>query len=301
MHTSKEHLIIKTCRNGDVVKLKEILSSCLKQEIPSLLNVRDKDGKTSLHEACIYSHIECIELLLASGANMNALKRADWTPLMLACTRENLSIIKILVNNGARMDIVNKDGWNAFLIAARKGCLNILEFLLIVFPDCWKCISNNGRTALHVSAINNQPKVINFLLKHTLLDLNCRDSCGTTPLMDAARIVTPDGLQLLLEWRADVFTLDTLGRNLLHVAAQAGSLECIKLLLLVSGLECNSIMSSNGFIPLHYAAREGHTQVLRYLLDNGADTNVKDSMGRTPLKLAELCHKQASIEILNEI
>ena len=36
------------------------------------------DGKKALHEASQHSHIHCIKYLLSKGANVDALKKADW-------------------------------------------------------------------------------------------------------------------------------------------------------------------------------------------------------------------------------
>jgi serine/threonine-protein phosphatase 6 regulatory ankyrin repeat subunit B len=39
-------------------------------------------------------------------------------------------------------------------------------------------------------------------------------------------------------------------------------------------------------VPLHLAAKEGHVVIVRLLLDNGFDIDVKDKHGSTPLELA---------------
>ncbi len=53
-----------------------------------------------------------------------------------------------------------------------------------------------------------------------------------------------------------------------------------------------------GIAPLHKAANEGHMSVARFLLDHGADVDVKDREGDTPLHLAAGRGQQAMVELL---
>ena len=49
--------------------------------------------------------------------NVNILKRADWTPLMMAALKKkSLNAIRILVEAGADITQRNKDGWTALNI-----------------------------------------------------------------------------------------------------------------------------------------------------------------------------------------
>jgi len=45
--------------------------------------------------------------------------------------------------------------------------------------------------------------------------------------------------------------------------------------------------SEMGRTTLHSAAREGHTEVIELLIAKGADVNVKDKDGTTPLDMAD--------------
>ena len=50
--------------------------------------------------------------------NVNILKQADWTPLMMAALKKkSLNVIRILVEAGADIKQRNKDGWTALNIA----------------------------------------------------------------------------------------------------------------------------------------------------------------------------------------
>ena len=90
--------------------------------------VRNFDGKTPLHDACQSGQAEVTEFLLTQlqpgrvVLMVNALKLADWTPLMLACTKPgNGKVVELLLKHGARPELKNKDGWNAFHLVTRKG------------------------------------------------------------------------------------------------------------------------------------------------------------------------------------
>ena len=62
--------------------------------------VANHDGKRPLHEAAQYGHVDCASYLIGAGVDVDALKRATWTPLMLACTKDSLDVIRTLIEQG---------------------------------------------------------------------------------------------------------------------------------------------------------------------------------------------------------
>ena len=44
--------------------------------------------------------------------------------------------------------------------------------------------------------------------------------------------------------------------------------------------------NEDGQTPLHFAARRGHTETVKYLVEKGADVNAKNKYGQTPLHYA---------------
>ncbi|XP_054716232.1 ankyrin repeat domain-containing protein 40-like [Uloborus diversus] len=56
--------------------------------------------------------------------------------------------------------------------------------------------------------------------------------------------------------------------------------------LLKSGVNINAQNSVNGWTALHWAAKRGHSNVVNYLLLNGADASLTSNHGETPFSLA---------------
>lgn len=57
--------------------------------------------------------------------------------------------------------------------------------------------------------------------------------------------------------------------------------------LVEGGADINVKNFINDWTPLHFAAWEGHADVVRLLLDNNADPGVAVGVGYTPLRIAE--------------
>ena len=65
-------------------------------------------------------------------------------------------------------------------------------------------------------------------------------------------------------------------------AAYAGKVETVRQAL-QAGMDVNSANSETKLTPLHMAAYNGHTKVVKLLLENGAQVDAQDHEGKTPL------------------
>ena len=68
-------------------------------------------------------------------------------------------------------------------------------------------------------------------------------------------------------------------------AAKNGDMEKVQLCL-QQGADIN-ITNENGWSPLFHAVHYNQKEVVRFLLENGADTNLEDHLGRKPFQLVE--------------
>ena len=68
---------------------------------------------TPLHWAVNEGHIDVVEFLLTSNADVNAKNALGATPLHLAAFKGNKGLARLLMNNKAQVNATNNDGENA--------------------------------------------------------------------------------------------------------------------------------------------------------------------------------------------
>jgi ankyrin repeat protein len=103
-----EKEIFRAAKNGDVQKIKEILS-----QHPELIHARDSDDSTPLHCAAWKGHIEVVHLLLMAGADVNLHnKNGHWgtTPLHAAAHGNQAAVAELLIQHGADLNAVDANG-----------------------------------------------------------------------------------------------------------------------------------------------------------------------------------------------
>ena len=86
------------------------------------------------------------------------------------------------------------------------------------------------------------------------------------------------------------------GRTQLHHCASKGLTTSVKRLLSIRNINVNVKDDWSGATPLHFAAENGHVEIARLLLQNGAELNAKNNYGSTSLHCAA---SQDNIDILH--
>lgn len=229
---------------------------------------------------------------------MDALKRGDWSPLMHSVARTDLQLVALLIEYGADIRICNKDGWNPVALATRTGNQHLLDMLekhsiSKQLLSAWHIRTKNGRTLLHIAAMNGHLHFANRFLDDSFfakpLDVHATDVCGVTPFMDAARIDSLEMCQLFRRHHSDgsfnVNQVDASGRSALHTAAQANATSVVK--YLVNELQCDINLEDVWHqTPLFLAVREGHIAMTELLLQLGAK-QTSDGHKRNLLDIAQ--------------
>lgn len=110
-----------------------------------------------------------------------------------------------------------------------------------------------------------------------------------TPLHAAVRSERVDVIEyLLVECGANPKLSDGQGRTAIHEAARVGNLDALKLMVKVPGMKrvVTSRDTNQRCTPLHLACDGGHLDVVRYLTKTNGGINKRDSKGRTALHYA---------------
>jgi ankyrin repeat protein len=147
-----------------------------------------------------------------------------------------------------------------------------------------------------------------WLLDHGA-DPNKQCSIDITPLSYAVEQASLSTVKLLLDRGGDVHK----GQLLHHaVERQTDTIEVLGMLL-ETGAPLNSKMYENHYLSwrlfyfmdlgtaLHKAAELGKADVVRYLVNQGADVGIKDATNRSAMDWAALNHHQEIVELLQSV
>ncbi|MGF6656836.1 ankyrin repeat protein [Paraburkholderia youngii] len=143
-------------------------------------------------------------------------------------------------------------------------------------------VDNQGMPLLVIAAREKSDKVAAALLANPKTDIEIQDKAGENALMMASLIGDLNLVNLLIAKDAEV---NKKGWAPLHYAAANGHDDIVKVLLDHSAYVDTG--SPNGTTPLMMAARGGHVSTVKLLLDNGADLSVKNQIGMTALDFAK--------------
>jgi uncharacterized protein len=268
-------------------------------------------GLTALLYASRDGCYDCVEALIAKGADVNVPTPEGVTPLMIALDNDNNDVAKLLLDHGANPSVWDWYGRTALYIAvdrrnggssggglkvpidashsSRFTSKDIIKFLLDAKVD------PNAELRMH------RPTRGGYTGRFSdpLLDL------GATPLLRAIIGNDMEVVQLLLAKGASP-NINAMGVTPFLVAAGVGSGQrgpaAIALMdvLLQHGADLNarvtgtktysmriarSPSTNEGMTALHVAAQAGRVDLVRYLLEKGANPEITDSNGHKAIDL----------------
>lgn len=222
----------------------------------------------------------------------------SYTPLQLAIEHGHRSTINLLLARGADVNAVTEGGKTPLHIACYNGLVDVVQTLIDRGADI-NAVMRNGMTPLHMSAValENNLALLKLLLEKGA-DVNVGYNRVGTPLLLAAALGRPEIAEFLLGHGAQVNGKSGTGYSPIHVAAALEHKEFLEVLLR-HGVDVD-LPGEYQMTPLHLAAQYGHLEMVQILLDHGASVLAKDFEGKTPLIFAENYGHAAVAQLLRD-
>jgi len=214
---------------------------------PDLLNAKDSEGKTALHQAVYNGQEDVAEYLIDRGADLNARSNQNSVPLNGAAFYGHNNAVKLLIDRGADINAANNAGYTPLLSGTAAGHFEIVKMLIAAGADKNARLNLDNANALLVAGFSGNNVLIEYFLSQGF----------------------------------DINSTNNENEGLLHYAAFGTNIELIERLI-NNGVDVNA-KSTKNVVPLHYAALGCQLEVVTYLLNSGADVNIADDEGETPL------------------
>jgi ankyrin repeat protein len=152
-----------------------------------------------------------------------------------------------------------------------------------------------GELMLNLAIKDQSNDVISYLLSNQATDIDISNKFGETPLMIASIEGNLPLVKTLVQ--AKKAQVDHIGWTPLHYASSRGHLE-IAQFLLANGAIVDS-MSPGNTTPLMMAVQSGNEQLIKLLLDKGADLQIRNTNGLSAIDIAVIYEKPWIAEGLN--
>lgn len=256
-------------------------------------------GFTALLYAVRENCLECVKRLLDAGADINKPDPDNISPLVLALLNMRFDIAKYLVERGA--DVNQWDRWgrtplymasdtNIVPVSQRGDPKPVLEKTSGL--EVARMLLERGANPDYALKLPPLPREIAYDRANDYPVMNA----GSTPLQRAAYGADVEMMQLLLDHGADYRLGNFLGVTpMIALTTSSGTRNRNKneqtviagiRLLVEAGLDINQKGGNNGETPLHTAARANWLEVVKFLVESGADLHAEDRNGLLPLDYA---------------
>lgn len=272
-----------------------------------VLEYPDCNGYTAIHFATVSRNESLVEWFAKLESDLNKKCKLGKTPIFLACEKGLENIVKILLEHGASSLIVDNRGWGPLHVCASENNCRIARLIIQYFPDSIKLVDKDGMNCLHVAIEKNSNQFLDTIisifpeLEHFISTKLLKNRMVTSPSPHVAKFKTWTQLDLS----------DTSGSINEGSMNQHDQQKCIDIVRKGNCAEMMAFLQENSKYDLNKKLKNGstllieagmlaHLDMLKLLLEAGADPNIKNKKEKTILQLAILNRQNDAISLLCE-
>ncbi|XP_060076061.1 uncharacterized protein LOC132555716 [Ylistrum balloti] len=174
------------------------------------VNAVDNHGRTALHYACTFARdrrIGCVTLLLSKGANPSITDDYGHQPVFYACESGNLKCLQELVKHGIDVNHRGLHGKQPIHYACGRGNTDVVK-MLVTKGASITSVDSKGKQPIHYACQYGNDVCIKYLLSCDV-DVKCVDEKGWSPLHYACKWCRPNAVRLLMRYGADPTDTDS--------------------------------------------------------------------------------------------
>ncbi|KAM9795793.1 uncharacterized protein ankrd24 [Syngnathus typhle] len=171
----------------------------------------DAEGKSAFHHCVSRGHVDCLEVIIAHGADVNVTDGAGFGALHLAAKHGQTECLKRLLQERLEVDCTDAIGRTPLHHAAISGCVSCSEILWDFKADL-DAQDGDGATALILAAQMSRAELCAFLLGRGA-NANIQDNQGRSALMLACESDSAETVAVLLRGGANTQLVDGLGNK----------------------------------------------------------------------------------------
>nr|XP_012325579.1 ankyrin repeat and KH domain-containing protein 1 isoform X12 [Aotus nancymaae] len=263
--------------------LDEAAAALTRMKIENSHNAGQVDTR-SLAEACSDGDVNAVRKLLDEGRSVNEHTEEGESLLCLACSAGYYELAQVLLAMHANVeDRGNKGDITPLMAASSGGYLDIVKLLLLHDADV-NSQSATGNTALTYACAGGFVDIVKVLLNEGA-NIEDHNENGHTPLMEAASAGHVEVARVLLDHGAGINThSNEFKESALTLACYKGHLDMVRFLLEAGADQEHK--TDEMHTALMEACMDGHVEVARLLLDSGAQVNMPADSFESPLTLA---------------
>ncbi len=267
------------------------------------LNAHDSLGCTVLHTAAGEGYSEILKLLLALpdfDIHERSLISED-TAMEMAIINDHVNCLDVFIARDLSL-VTEEDarGWSAINLAAAAGAQNVVERLLQIDGITIESTAGNTRSILTLAAEDNHVDLVRWLVNEAGARVNQVDHHGLMAIHYACLAGNVEVVECLARECGSPLSHEGVGGIIpFHIAVSTGNQALVECFLNQDEISVNDEVSRIHLTALHVAARYGNCDMVRYLLEHGANSDLITPCGGTAREIAARYQHTAIVDLLD--